>query len=105
MLADECLELRDESRMKAESQIRFDAILDCREAKLLEAPDLCLDELRVSEVGECGPAPQPQPLPQHRGGFGRIPALQELMAACEQLLETGRVHPLGRQLDDVAAGP
>jgi hypothetical protein len=44
VVSDQCFELGDEVAVKAERKIGFDPVLECRQAKLLQAGDLDLGE-------------------------------------------------------------
>ena len=76
---DQRLELADELRVVSERQVGIDSLHKHREAHLLETRDLGLGKSLVGEIGERGPAPQPERLPQlvrralrrSAGGLGR----------------------------------
>jgi hypothetical protein len=54
------LELTDDVRVAPQSEIRFDATLECQQAQLLEATRDRIEERLVGEVGERRPTPQRQ---------------------------------------------
>ena len=60
MLGDAGLELRDDRAMASELEHRLESPLDGLEAKLLEAPDLALGEVRKRKIGEGRPTPDGQ---------------------------------------------
>ena len=60
MLGDARLELRDDRAMASELEHRLESSLDGLEAKLLEAPDLALGEVRERKIGEGRPTPDGQ---------------------------------------------
>ena len=64
MLADERLELDDELLVASELEIGLDPLLLGGEAELVEARDLGLREVRVSELRQRGAAPEGERLPQ-----------------------------------------
>ena len=64
VLADERLELDDELLVASELEIGFDPLLLGGEAELVEARDLGLREVRVSELRQCGAAPERERLAQ-----------------------------------------
>ena len=64
MPCDQRLELADELRVVSERQVGVDSLHKHREAHLLETRDLGLGKSLVGEVGERGPAPEPERLPQ-----------------------------------------
>jgi hypothetical protein len=58
MVVDELLELADEVVARAERQFRIDALLEGRQARLLEAADLVAGERLEGEILERRPAPE-----------------------------------------------
>ncbi len=64
MLDDERLELDDELLVASELEIGLDPLLLGGEAELVEARDLGLSEVRVSELRQRGAAPERERLPQ-----------------------------------------
>ena len=60
MLGGQLLELGDDERVLALRQTRVDALLQRGDAQLLEPGDLSLRERLERDIGQGGPAPQPQ---------------------------------------------
>ena len=79
--------------MPPEREVRLDAVLQRREAQLLESPDLVLRERLVGEVGERRPAPERQRLLEPRRGGGRL-FVPRLFDEC---LEARRVERIDAQ--------
>ena len=74
MLARHQLQLRHQPLMAPQRQIRIDAVLQRRHARLLQAGDLTLRERLIGEIRKRRAAPQAERLPQPRSRRGRVTA-------------------------------
>ncbi len=98
VLRDQPLELGDEVAVASEREVGLDPLLERREAKLLEPPDSRLRKRLVGEVGERGPAPQPQRRAQLPRSDSRLRGIR----LADKALEAKQVKLLALQRDEVA---
>jgi hypothetical protein len=103
MVADQRFELADHLRVVAERQLGLDALLDGRQAQLLEAGDLALGEGLIREIGERGTTPEREGVSQQLGGALRATAGKGLRALVQQPLEACPVELVGPEPDQVPA--
>src|SRR5262245_10348696 len=99
----ERLELGGERGVSTQRQIGVDAILERREAALLESCDLRLGEVGVGEVREGGATPESQCLAEERRGRPRVAVVQPDSTGVGQLLEFVDVQGPGPRCEPVAA--
>src|SRR5262245_27064733 len=107
----ECFEIRELGGVPAERELCVESLLQCAEAKLFEARDLCLGEIAVSELAERRPSPEGE-RPSNRGacplgvapGELSSPFLYEMLEAIrvelsgvdeQQVPVAGRLQPRG----------
>ena len=103
MRAHERLKLGDHLAVAAQRQIRVDAVLQRRQARLLQAGDLTLRERLVPEIRKRRAAPQTQRLPQARSRRGRVTARKRGAPVGRQPLELIQVKLARRSRQNVAA--
>ncbi len=89
--------------MPAEREIGVDAVLERRQALLLETRDLVLGERLVGEVGQRRAAPEGERRSQALRGGARVAALLCGAALGRQPLEAVDVELIGAQLERVTA--
>jgi hypothetical protein len=100
----ERLELRDEPAPAAEREVGVDAIHERRQAKLLEASDLRLDEIERREIGERRPAEERQRCPERSDRGGRISAVERRASVRHESLELGDIELVGIGANEITAG-
>ncbi len=90
--------------MTGEGQIRLDALLQRRQAQLVEPRDLVLRESRVGEVDKGRSTPQLQALAQTVGCVAVAPVRACPLAVAHVLLEPRDIDARRLDLEHVATG-
>ena len=99
VLLDQRGEFAGHLAVASECEIGIDASLERDEPALFEPRDLALGEIVVREIGERRPAPEREPVAEHRGRGSR----RGLARSVDELLEAVDVERLGRELQNIAA--
>ncbi len=102
VLGDELLELGDEVGMARKGEVGFDALLECRQPKLVEPPDLVLCERFVGEVGQRWAAPHRERLAQLPGRNLELAFFERSSSLRAEALEPVHVQSTRLELEDVA---
>ncbi len=96
------VELPHQLRVTTRRQIGIDAGLDRRQTQLAQPGDLCVERRTGLDIGIRQPPPHRQRVPQgRRGDLGIVGAHVE--GGAHLLLETERIHRLGRHRQHVPA--
>jgi len=98
---DELLQLTDELRVASQSEVDVDPPFDRSEPNLLEPLARCPGERLVREIGERGPAPEVERLPEQVRGLLCCSACLSLGSAFRQPLEPMQVELLRGDAKDV----
>ena len=100
MLRDERLELASQPRVLPRGQVGLDALLQCREAQVLQARHVRARERLVGQVGQRRPAPEAERLAQLRGGGSGV----SLGGLGDERLEAGQVELGWLDPEQIAGG-
>ena len=105
MLGRQHLELRDQPTVTADRELGLDALLDRRQAQLLEPLDVHTRKRLELQIGQRPPAPQTLGLAERpRRGIG-ITRLERPPPILDQILEAPQVELPGRNVQDVTRRP
>ena len=105
MVRHEPLERRDHIHVTSQCKLRLHPPLERQDAQLLEARDHRTQRRLVREVGERGPAPEPERLGEGCGGGGGILPLERDGSRVGEALEPLEVEGVPRDVEHVAGAP
>ncbi len=102
MLLHHRFELTDQVCVQPEEQVGVDAVFDRREPRLFEPGDHRSRERIVSEVDECGAAPQCERVAERRRRRFRLTSVEGSAALRREPVETGRIESIPWENERVA---
>src|SRR5690242_21912602 len=101
----QCLELGHEIRVPTECEVCLHSLFERAELELLEAADLRLREILVSELRQGRPPPERVRLAELLGRRTGVSARERAPRLAEELLEAVGIDLAGLHLQDVARSP